>query len=160
MTSEIALMISAPVTSSLFTQCDHFLSHVPRFKNAQNIDTTHNCIEVNIYIVEGMCETLIMFKNMLAGTKLNLCQNKKTEWKHRENILHWGLKISQPHLAKIWLRVRLRPPDAGNTFRRSSCKNRPGLTTCPNHFQPMTPRFHTAQLKAGATFIFIDDPVL
>ena len=50
-TSEIALMITAPVASSLFTQCDHFLSNVPRFKNAQNIDTTH-CIEVNIYIVD------------------------------------------------------------------------------------------------------------
>ena len=78
-TSEIALMITAPVASSLFTQCDHFLSNVPRFKNAQNIDKTHNCIEVNIYIVEGMCETLIMFKNLITGTKLNLCQNYKTE---------------------------------------------------------------------------------
>ena len=54
-------------------------------------------------------------------------------------------QISEPLLAKMWLRFRPRPQDAGNTFRRSSCKNRPGLTTCPNHFQPMTPRFHTAQ---------------
>ena len=53
-------------------------------------------------------------------------------------------QISEPLLAKMWLRFRPRPQDAGNTFRRSSCKNRPGLPTCPNHFQPMTPRFHTA----------------
>ena len=142
-TSEIALMITAPVASSLFTQCDHFLWNVPRFKNAQNIDTTH-CIEVNIYIVEGMCETLIMFKNLLVGTKLNLCQNKKTEWKHRENRLHWGLKNLRSTYCKIMVEGKVEAPDAGNTFRRSSCKNRPGLTTCPNHFQPMTPRFHTA----------------
>ena len=91
-TGEIALMITAPATSSLFTKCDHFLSNVPRFKNAQNIDKMSNCIESDIYIVEGICETLIMLKNLLAGTKLNLCQNKKTEWKHRENRLHWCLK--------------------------------------------------------------------
>ena len=92
-TSEIAPIIAAPATSSLFTQCDHFLSNVPRFKNAQNIDKTRNCIESDIYVHRGGnvwdCN-LIMFKTLLAGTKQNICQNKKTEWKHRENRLHWG----------------------------------------------------------------------
>ena len=78
-TSEIALMITAPAPSSLFTQCDHFLSHVPRFKNAPKLEKRNNCIEGDIYIMEGMCETLIMFKTLLAGTKLNLCQNKTTD---------------------------------------------------------------------------------
>ena len=85
-----------------------------------------------------------MFKTLLAGTKLNLCQNKKrNRYIEKEDFIGVG-QISEPLLAKMWLRVRLRPPDAGNTFRRSSCKNRPGLTTCPNHFQPMTPRLRTA----------------
>ena len=75
-TSEIALMITVPATSSLFTQCDHYLSYVPRFKNAQNIEKRNNCIEVDKYIVEGMCETLIMFKNLLAGAKLNMSKQE------------------------------------------------------------------------------------
>ena len=75
-TSEIAPISAAPATSSLFTQCDHYLSYVPRFKNAQNIEKRNNCIEVDKYIVEGMCETLIMFKNLLAGAKLNMSKQE------------------------------------------------------------------------------------
>ena len=70
----------------------------------------NNCIEGDIYIVEGMCETLIMFKTLLAGTKLNLCQNKKrNRYIEKEDFIGVG-QISEPLLAKMWLRVRPRPP--------------------------------------------------